>query len=126
LLRAVRRPDLGAGLARISSSAVFIKRRVRIHAKFPDAIELLVRGCARVLPISETISVSATSSTEPVGEESGTVADKMKIGRTMDAALQDTADRMGTPNSGYACQLGAALWSMQGDAAFNPARRRSV
>ncbi len=25
------------------------------------------------------------------------VADKMKIGKSMDAALQDTADRLGTP-----------------------------
>ena len=33
----------------------------------------------------------------PVGVEFRTVVDKMKIGRTMEAALQETADRLGTP-----------------------------
>jgi tight adherence protein B len=33
----------------------------------------------------------------PVGEEFRSVTDKMKIGRTLDAALQETADRLGTP-----------------------------
>jgi tight adherence protein B len=33
----------------------------------------------------------------PVGEEFRAVSDKMKIGRSMDAALQETADRLGTP-----------------------------
>ena len=33
----------------------------------------------------------------PVGIEFRMVSDKMKIGRTMEAALQDTADRLGTP-----------------------------
>ena len=33
----------------------------------------------------------------PVGIEFRMVADKMKIGRTMEAALQETADRLGTP-----------------------------
>ena len=31
------------------------------------------------------------------GDEFRTVSDKMKIGRTMEAALQETADRLGTP-----------------------------
>ena len=33
----------------------------------------------------------------PVGVEFRGVADKMKIGRTMEAALQETSDRLGTP-----------------------------
>ena len=33
----------------------------------------------------------------PVAVEFRAVVDKMKIGRTMEAALQDTADRLGTP-----------------------------
>jgi tight adherence protein B len=33
----------------------------------------------------------------PVGTEFRSVADKMKIGRTMDAALQETAARLATP-----------------------------
>lgn len=76
----------------------FIKRRInKFTIKFPDAIELLVRGLRSGLPISETMGVVGAEVPGPVGEEFRTVADKMKIGRTMDAALQETADRLGTP-----------------------------
>ncbi len=75
-----------------------IKRRVnKFTARFPDAIELMVRGLRSGLPISETIGIVADELPDPVGSEFRTVADKMKIGRTMDAALQETADRLGTP-----------------------------
>ena len=75
-----------------------IKRRVgKFTTKFPDAIELLVRGLRSGLPISETMGVVGAEVDGPVGEEFRAVADKMKIGRSMDAALQDTADRLGTP-----------------------------
>jgi len=75
-----------------------IARRVRkFTANFPDAIELMVRGLRSGLPITETLGVVATEIPGPVGIEFRMVADKMKIGRTMEAALQETADRLGTP-----------------------------
>ena len=75
-----------------------IQRRIgKFTAKFPDAIDLLVRGLRSGLPISETIGVVGHEVEGPVGEEFRAVSDKMKIGRTMDAALQETADRLGTP-----------------------------
>ncbi|WP_375381173.1 type II secretion system F family protein [uncultured Sphingomonas sp.] len=75
-----------------------IKKRVgKFTGKFPDAIELLVRGLRSGLPISETMTVVGAELPGPVGEEFRSVSDKMKIGRTMDAALQETADRIGTP-----------------------------
>src|SRR5204863_5672502 len=45
----------------------------------------------------ETMGAVATEIVGPVGSEFQAVADRMKIGRTLEAALQDTADRMGTP-----------------------------
>jgi tight adherence protein B len=75
-----------------------IKRRVaQFTTNFPDAIELMVRGLRSGLPISETVGVVANELPDPVGIEFRTVSDKMKIGRTMEAALQETADRLGTP-----------------------------
>ena len=75
-----------------------IKRRVAAFTKnFPDAIELLVRGLRSGLPITETLGVVASEIPGPVGQEFRQVSDKMKIGRTMDTALQETADRLGTP-----------------------------
>jgi tight adherence protein B len=75
-----------------------IKRRIgKFNTNFPDAIELMVRGLRSGLPITETLGIVASEISGPVGIEFRVVADKMKIGRTMEAALQDTADRLGTP-----------------------------
>ena len=74
-----------------------IKRRInKFNINFPDAIELMVRGLRSGLPITETLGIVASEIQGPVGIEFRAVADKMKIGRTMEAALQDTADRLGT------------------------------
>lgn len=73
------------------------KRVLNFNKRFPDAIELLVRGLRSGLPISETLGVVGAEVPGPVGVEFRAVSDKIKIGRTMDAALQETADRLGTP-----------------------------
>ncbi|MBO9711342.1 type II secretion system F family protein [Sphingomonas sp.] len=76
----------------------FVKRRIaKFTAKFPDAIELLVRGLRSGLPITETMTVVGSEVDGPVGEEFRAVSDKMKIGKTLDQALQETSDRLGTP-----------------------------
>lgn len=83
---------------------MFINRRVKkFNAKFPDAIELLVRGLRSGLPIAETMQVVSQEVEGPVGVEFRAIVDKMKIGRTMDVALQETADRLGTPEFQFFC-----------------------
>jgi tight adherence protein B len=57
----------------------------------------MVRGLRSGLPITETLGIVASEIPGPVGIEFRMVSDKMKIGRTMEAALQETADRLGTP-----------------------------
>jgi len=64
---------------------------------FPDAIELLVRGLRSGLPVGETLGVVAQEIPGPVGEEFKIITDKIKVGKTMEDAMQDTADRLGTP-----------------------------
>jgi len=87
----------GLGIPHLVVSRL-IKRRVnQFTARFPDAIDLMVRGLRSGLPISETIGVVANEIQEPVATEFRNVADKMKIGRTMETALQETAERLGTP-----------------------------
>jgi tight adherence protein B len=74
-----------------------IKRRInQFNANFPDAIELMVRGLRSGLPVTETLGIVAGEIAGPVGVEFRAVSDKMKIGRTMEAALQETSDRLGT------------------------------
>ena len=75
-----------------------IKKRVnQFNETFPDAIELMVRGLRSGLPITETLGIVAKELPGPVGNEFEQVSDKMKIGKTMEQALQETADRLGTP-----------------------------
>ncbi len=87
----------GMGLPHFAVGFVIKKRIARFTAKFPDAIELLVRGLRSGLPITETMTVVGQEVDGPVGEEFRLVSDRMKIGRSLDAALQETGDRLGTP-----------------------------
>ncbi len=87
----------GIGLPHVAVSFLIKRRIAQFTSNFPDAIELMVRGLRSGLPISETIGIVANELPDPVGIEFRTVSDKMKIGRTMEAGLQDTADRLGTP-----------------------------
>ena len=81
-----------------------IKRRIgKFIGKFPDAIELLVRGLRSGLPISETMGVVGTEVPDPVGSEFRAVADRMRIGRTMEQALQEAADKLNTPEFQFFC-----------------------
>jgi len=86
----------GVGLPHLFVGKLIKKRVQNFLLRFPDAIELLVRGLRSGLPISETMAVVASEVPDPVGGEFRQVADKMRIGRTMDVALQETADRLGT------------------------------
>ncbi len=83
-------PHMGVGMA--------IKRRItKFTSNFPDAIDLLVRGLKSGLPISETLGVVAKEIPGPVGDEFRIATEKIKIGKTMEDSLQETADRLGTP-----------------------------
>lgn len=82
----------------------FIKRRNNAFTvKFADAIELLVRGLRSGLPVTETLGVVAQEVPGPVGEEFKLVTDRIKVGKTMEDALQETADRLAMPEFNFFC-----------------------
>ena len=87
---------MALGLPHLVISKMIKRRIAQFNKNFPDAIELMVRGLRSGLPITETLGIVASEIPGPVGLEFRMVSDKMKIGRTMEAALQDTADRLGT------------------------------
>ncbi len=94
---------LGAGIPHMVVNFFVKKRTNDFTAKFPDAIELLVRGLRSGLPVTETLSVVAQEVPGPVGEEFRAVVDRIKVGRTMEDALQETADRLNTPEFSFFC-----------------------
>jgi tight adherence protein B len=88
---------LGLALPHVTVGFLIKKRIKAFNDRFPDAIDLLVRGLRSGLPISESIGVVGKEILDPVGYEFRQVADKIRIGRTMEQALQETANRLATP-----------------------------
>ena len=88
---------VGAGLPHMVVG-YFVKKRVNdFTTKFPDAIDLLVRGLRSGLPVTETLGIISTEIPGPVGSEFKLVTERIKIGKSMEDALQETADRINTP-----------------------------
>ena len=94
---------VGAGLPHFVVGFMISRRVGKFTASFPDAIELLVRGLRSGLPVTETIGVVAKEIGGPVGEEFQKVVDRIKIGQTMEDALQESAKRMDTPEFKFFC-----------------------
>ena len=82
----------------------YVKKRVNnFTTKFPDAIELLVRGLRSGLPVTETLGLVASEVPGPVGQEFKLITDRIKVGKTMEDALQDTANRLDMAEFSFFC-----------------------
>ena len=94
---------VGAGLPHMVVNFFIKKRTGQFNSKFPDAIDLLVRGLRSGLPVTETLGVVAQEVPGPVGAEFKGVVERIKIGRTMEESLQETADRLGIAEFNFFC-----------------------
>lgn len=94
---------VGLGLPHFTVSFLIARRVSKFTANFPDAIELLVRGLRSGLPVTETIGVVAKEIDGPVGEEFQKVVDRIKIGRTMEDSLGESAKRLDTAEFKFFC-----------------------
>jgi tight adherence protein B len=111
-LLAIRAPFLMAGLIGLLLSLGLpylmvgraIKKRVaKFNTRFPDAIDLLVRGLRSGLPVTETFQVVSQELPGPVGEEFKGIIERIRIGNTMEAALQESAVMLGTAEFQFFC-----------------------
>lgn len=94
---------IGAGIPHLVVGFFIGKRTNGFNAKFPDGIELLVRGLRSGLPVTETLGVVAQEVDGPVGVEFKGIVERIKIGKTMEDSLQETADRLGIPEFNFFC-----------------------
>ena len=94
---------IGLGIPHLVVNFFIGRRTNNFTARFPDAIELLVRGLRSGLPVTETLAVVAQEIPGPVGEEFKGIVERIKIGRTMEDSLQQTADRLGIPEFNFFC-----------------------
>jgi len=94
---------IGGGLPHFVVGWAINKRIKNFVTRLPDAMDLLVRGLRSGLPVTETLGVVAREVPGPVGVEFKLVTDRIKVGRTMEEALQETADRLNLPEFNFFC-----------------------
>lgn len=94
---------VGAGIPHLVIGHLIKKRTNQFNVKFPDAIELLVRGLRSGLPVTETLAVVAQEIPGPVGLEFKGIVDRIKVGKTMEDSLQDTANRLNISEFNFFC-----------------------
>lgn len=94
---------LGLGLPYLVVGMTIKKRVAKFNTRFPDAIDLLVRGLKSGLPVTETFQVVSQELPGPVGEEFKGVVERIRIGNTMEAALLESAEMLGTPEFQFFC-----------------------
>ena len=94
---------IGLGIPHLVVGFFIGKRTNAFNSKFPDGIELLVRGLRSGLPVTETLGVVAQEIPGPVGIEFKGIVERIKIGKTMEDSLQETADRLGIPEFNFFC-----------------------
>ncbi len=94
---------VGMGLPHMAVSRLIAKRVKKFNDRFPDAIDLLVRGLRSGLPVTETFNVVSHELPGPLGDEFKGICERIRIGKSMDAALQETADNIGTPEFQFFC-----------------------
>lgn len=94
---------VGFGIPHFLVGKMITKRILKFNARFPDAIDLLVRGLRSGLPIAETLQTVSTEIPGPVGVEFRQVIERVRIGKSMDAALQDSADVICTAEFQFFC-----------------------
>ncbi|MFM6854261.1 MAG: type II secretion system F family protein, partial [Sphingopyxis sp.] len=76
---------LGFGLPHYVVGKMIAKRLANFNVRFPDAIDLLVRGLRSGLPIAETLQAVSTEIPGPIGVEFKLVIERIRIGKSMEA-----------------------------------------
>ena len=85
---------VGIGLPYFVIGRMAARRFARFLKLFPDAIDLIIRGLKSGLPAAESITLVGQEIEDPVGNEFRMVADSMKLGQPLEAALVDAAQRI--------------------------------
>ena len=88
---------IGAFLPHLLINGMIKKRILSFITLFPDALDLIVRGLRSGLPITESMNSVASEVEDPVGGEFRRVMDQIRLGKNLDEALEETAQRIDSP-----------------------------
>lgn len=82
------------GVPKLVTSRMIAQRRQQFLARFPDAVDLIVRGVRSGLPVAEAIHNAGSEIPGRVGEVFGEITGNLRVGMTLDEALWLVARRI--------------------------------
>lgn len=92
---------IGLGIPHMVVGFMLKRRKSRFLGLFPEAIDLIVRGLKSGLPVSDSLGVVAQELQEPVRSDFRTVTELMSVGKTLEDALWETAERIEIPEFNF-------------------------
>jgi tight adherence protein B len=84
----------GLGLPYFVMNFLAKRRRNKFIDNFPEAIDLMVRGLKSGLPLGESIKIAGDEIIDPVGIEFRQISDSIRVGKKMEEALLETAEKL--------------------------------
>jgi tight adherence protein B len=85
----------GLGIPMIVFANIAERRRRKLVAQFPIALDVFVRGLRAGHPVASALELVTTEMADPIGSEFGIVFDEVTYGAELRDALQGMADRCG-------------------------------
>ncbi len=86
----------GVGVPHMVTGFMAARRMHAFLESFPEAIDLIVRGLRSGLPVIESIVTVGKELPDPIGVEFRRIADSVHLGRSLDEALWEVAERLDT------------------------------
>ncbi len=84
----------GAGFPRWAVGFLTKRRQKKFIAEFSNAIEVIVRGVKSGLPVNECLKIIGRDAQEPVRSEFHVMNESLRVGLTLEQALERMYDRM--------------------------------
>jgi tight adherence protein B len=91
----------GAGVPRWLLTYLKYRRENRFVDRFPDAIDVIVRGIKSGLPLGDSLRVIATESAEPVRSEFRHILESQAVGIPLGEACGKLFERMPLPEANF-------------------------
>jgi tight adherence protein B len=93
LLLAVLAAAVAIGLPLMILNYLAVRKRKKIEAQFPVALDVFVRALRSGHPVAGAIDLLTREMEDPIGSEFGLIADEVAYGAELTDAIEDMADR---------------------------------
>lgn len=79
------------------------RRLKKFLTLFPDAIDFIVRGLRSGLPVTESMNMVGAEMEEPMGSVFAGIGESVRLGVSLEKALQDTAKKLNLTEFNFFC-----------------------